>query len=555
MGIPHFYKYVATKHNYVIKYAIPNTCTSLFVDLNCAVHRCASQTLETPENPETPETPERKDDDSVIDRVVSWIKVIFDKVQPTSVFYIALDGVPPKAKMVQQRSRRYISSVLRREGAWDSCCVTPGTAFMRKLAVKISKCLQHAQFSTCARVVFSPTSEFGEGEHKIFDWIEKHPEVHNDEIVIYGADADLIMLSMKSSASKPYVLRESLEEKNRNQDEKRDRRDRRDGGEYEYIDVGAFRNGMCAISQLTSKEFVALCFLLGNDFVPSMSFLRVRDHGIEYLLKIVKELKEEFVDFKILETIEILEAVEAVNNVQIHETHDQIHEKFKIHETVQFHFPSLIKLFSRIARDEDVLFAKMDDKKSFNSTLLEISDGTPFADMIQPRRKGWMPRYYEFLFPNGRDEDTVKLARKYLESLVWTSSYYFDYERAKFSDTCYHHAYSPLATDVVNYLRSTSIKDLDDIRRRVERPGPLTQSAAKDPAIQLLMVLPPSSSNLLSSKKIAAIMNEPKLRHFYPRKFRIATYMKWYLSDCHAILPVIDADVLLAHYGFRESSS
>ena len=47
-------------------------------------------------------------------------------------------------------------------------------------------------------IIISTSGNYGEGEHKIFDYIRRFPEQHNPETttIIYGLDADLIMLGI-----------------------------------------------------------------------------------------------------------------------------------------------------------------------------------------------------------------------------------------------------------------------------------------------------------------------------------------------------------------------
>ena len=79
---------------------------------------------------------------------------LYKLVKPRQVLYLAVDGVAPRAKMNQQRSRRFRSAkeaeqtaaeILARTGTlslenrFDSNCITPGTDFMLKLSLALAK--------------------------------------------------------------------------------------------------------------------------------------------------------------------------------------------------------------------------------------------------------------------------------------------------------------------------------------------------------------------------------------------------------------------------------
>ena len=82
-----------------------------------------------------------------------------------------------------------------------------------KNSFEINNGVLEADSGNTHKVIFSSANEPGEGEHKVLDFIRNGAEngiKEEDNIVIYGLDADLIMLAMSSKHSQIYLLRESL---------------------------------------------------------------------------------------------------------------------------------------------------------------------------------------------------------------------------------------------------------------------------------------------------------------------------------------------------------
>ena len=130
--------------------------------------------------------------------VYEKILLLIKTTNPKRKAFICFDGVPPFPKMVQQRQRRFKSVLTKHivnecsESSWNTNHITPGTEFMNGL----DAFLIHL-FKTHPNIVFSGTQEPMEGEHKICHLIRSDPVYYkNKHIMIYGLDADLIMLGL-----------------------------------------------------------------------------------------------------------------------------------------------------------------------------------------------------------------------------------------------------------------------------------------------------------------------------------------------------------------------
>ncbi|POR33298.1 5'-3' exoribonuclease 2 [Tolypocladium paradoxum] len=325
---------------------------NLYLDMNGIVHPCS--------HPE--DKPAPKDEEEMMLEVFKYTDRVVNMVRPRKILMIAVDGVAPRAKMNQQRSRRFRSAqeakekeadkqellklVKQQNGgvlppehaenvakkAFDSNSITPGTPFMDILAVSLRYWCQYKLNTDPGwaklKVIISDATVPGEGEHKIMDFVRSQrasPDHDpNTRHVIYGLDADLIMLGLATHEPHFRVLREDVffqEGKARTcklcgqkGHEARNCRGevKEKSGEFDekdqvlplkpfiWLHVSVLREYLAAELAVPALPFrfdleraiddwVFMCCFVGNDFLPHLPALEIRDHGIDTLTSIWRD--------------------------------------------------------------------------------------------------------------------------------------------------------------------------------------------------------------------------------------------------------------------------
>ena len=199
MGIPYYFSNIA-RNNDIVKSDLKVISKYLFLDFNCAIHYCNNAIKkESNYNIDNHE-------ELLIAKCLKYIDTIVDNSHFKGTLFISIDGVVPFAKMIQQRKRRYLSvwrNTKLKINTWDSNAISPGTEFMKKL----NKALHEYKNTQLTTVIISDSTNPGEGEAKIYKYIKKE-NIVNENIIIYGLDADLIMLSLLQE-NNVFLMRES----------------------------------------------------------------------------------------------------------------------------------------------------------------------------------------------------------------------------------------------------------------------------------------------------------------------------------------------------------
>ncbi|KAK2810103.1 5'-3' exoribonuclease 2 [Emmonsiellopsis sp. PD_5] len=374
MGVPALFRWLSTKYPKIISAVVeeqpqeidgqevpvdttkPNPngeeMDNLYLDMNGIVHPCT--------HPEGKPPPENEAEMMV--EIFKYTERVVNMCRPRKLLMIAVDGVAPRAKMNQQRSRRFrsaqeakeadekkeeFSKLLRKQNGsrsgedlveevikktWDSNVITPGTPFMDILAASLRYWIAYKLNTDPAweklKIIISDATVPGEGEHKIMEFIRSQrscPEHDpNTRHVIYGLDADLIMLGLATHEPHFRVLREDVffqESKGRTchlcgqpghiaeackgtAKVKNGEHDEKGKGTplkpFIWLHVSVLREYLAVEMHVPQQPFpfdleralddwVFMCFFVGNDFLPHLPSLDIRENGIDTLIAIWRD--------------------------------------------------------------------------------------------------------------------------------------------------------------------------------------------------------------------------------------------------------------------------
>ena len=279
MGIPSYFSHIIKKYAYILK-KIDNASkfNNIYFDSNSIIYDALH--IVDFINKEQYE-------EEIIKQVNIKLEELITLLKPDNIIYIAFDGVAPVAKLKQQKNRRYkswvTSQLIPAEKKWDSLAITPGTLFMEKLTNGVKAYFKH-KFKNQTIIVSGP-DEPGEGEHKLYTHMRTEKCKPNDTCVVYGLDADLLMLSLFHLSYCPnlYVFREAPQfgpfKKEANDPE-----------EPLFLDIAKLGRSIATEMRCKSTDihrmvdYVFMCFFLGNDFLPHFPALNIRTGGINALM-------------------------------------------------------------------------------------------------------------------------------------------------------------------------------------------------------------------------------------------------------------------------------
>ncbi|KAF0558401.1 5-3 exoribonuclease 1 [Gigaspora margarita] len=453
MGIQGFTKWIKDRYNIVSPIEKKNfdkiRVDNFYIEMNEIIHENLVTNVEA----------------EIFSAICDYVNELVLMVKPKKLIFIAVDGVAPRAKMNEQRKRRFIKTS---SGEFDSNSVTPGTSFMENLSTHfkefIHNKIKNDKVWKSVKIIYSGHDVPGEGEHKILKHI-RNSESKSESDCIYGRDSDLILLGLMHYKPNLKILSSnefSLSGNNLN------------SRIFEIKFLGTLRRKLNEeFSKLWNpkpffefniesiiKDFILLVLFMGNDFIPTLSNI---NKGLDEIISIYKKILKECGGY--------------------------------IYDAGNLNKKRLEIIFKKLGVLEREPF------KNSKQKFIEVeSDNEEFLR--------WKKKYYRNNMMIKEEQDQKHLIKPYIESYIeglqWILSYYEG--SLKSYRWFYPGYYSPLISDLED-LETIEIKNFKD-------------EDYYKPLEQLMFVLPIKSKKLLPVA-YQNLMSDPRIEEFYPTNVNV----------------------------------
>jgi 5'-3' exoribonuclease 2 len=501
MGIPYYFYSLTKKYQNILYNIKPKNTDIYCIDFNGIIHNIAQQVMKKSMTADT------NIEEQILEGIWKKIEEYID-IYKAKKYIICADGVAPMAKIIQQRKRRYLTIYRNKidsehitKPPWDTNAITPGTQFMNNMNTFINNKIRYSTYDI--EIQYSGSNECGEGEHKIFRNLKTVKDT--SDIIINGLDADLIILSLMSHIKNIHLMRETVDKfTNENV--------------YNYLNIDNLRKAILTELKIiwnlkddynendVIESYCTLCSILGNDFIPHLLTVNIKTDGTDKLVNIAK---------KAIRETGLLVANNSIN-----------------YECLKYIFKYL-----SVTEDADIfnICEKYIKKSSFVNSQLPsdnyaIKHKSPLCYTIYNSNSNWHKEYYKIIFDNNITLDSSVIynsCKNYITGIYWVYEYY----KGNSIDWEWYYPY--------NY--PPTLKDISNHSIAYESPVIHANNNFIDPVIQLLIVLPRESMELVNNRYRSYVTDiHNGLYHMYPINYEIQTFLKTHLWECSPILPLIN---------------
>lgn len=524
----------------------------LFLDFNAFIYNTIHAFPKNVFYDFTKNTNTTKYEDKLVELVIQNTLDLVNKiVKPSKLLYIAVDGPPPLAKMVQQRERRYkkplIESILKEnktviEGtSYDTNRITPGTRLMDLLNREFESAIKKGKFEKVA-VVYDGSDIPGEAEHKYLKLIEEISPLEKDNFVIFSGDGDAILLSLRYPDRNMYIMQgivnTALEELYPPEQQFAFLDSKKLGDAiynlFEMNQAGGKKvltNAETELLKTLQKadlpkkevknelknfereqkrnfliDFIFLSFIEGNDFAKPFYFLKYKDDHMRTPLGIYKfnrRIHNNNPNYRLINYKEgqlyinqpfFTAIIKRLGNIE----EQKIQDMKRRYEKKMSQPP--------IKKENNALEHKMftnQDHKMHSEFVKQYEFLFDYKDF-----KDFKKRYYEYFWDNEYDIDTI--CKNYLNILLFNIRYYFG--TGLYWELNYDAVAAPLPSDLANFMeRNPQYLDTVDLK----------EGEPVHPFVLLAYVMPPQSMKpgiIPKSYKDALLKKYPE---YFPEKIEL----------------------------------
>ncbi|HMP29098.1 MAG TPA: hypothetical protein PKD85_05840, partial [Saprospiraceae bacterium] len=351
----------------------------------------------------------------------------------------------------------------------------------------------------------------------------------NESNCIFGPDGDLIMLSLSAHLPNMFLFRQDLY----------------NPGFYDILDFGKirkelqkkiFRNNSFRGGQINthgdmvsnygrdlneiSDDFMLIGFFVGNDFLPKIQMFTYLEDGLELMLS----------------------------------TYDKISKGGLVNlltKNQKIDHNSFIRFVEELARRENLYLldqrkVEYSDPRFIDKTLLscitQSKSGAPSLN-IELYREKYYAKSDIVLDENGDSPNVRKMCLDYLRMIAWVFEYYVVTLPSWHDFYSWH--YAPLMADLIETMKTLTPEEHKYVYEFKDKGEPSL------PFIQLLCVLPPSSSHLIppAYAKLMTSKNSKLVKSgMYPKKFSVDYEGKIKEHMGVVLLPFVDIDLVKKEY-------
>ena len=544
MGVPGFFKWLLDnkkklKSKNLIRDNINKKVKYLMLDTNCLLHPCVNTIKDNLKKDNLKKDNLKKDNNKSREQIENNIFLLIEtriidmieKVNPEYI-YIAIDGVAPIAKILQQRQRRHrylydtqiklkydnlnekidnitTDEIVRDDGITvsripiSSIELTPGTEYMERINERMIELVKKIGEEKKIKYVYSSYHVEGEGEHKILQYIRKNVK-SEETIVIYGLDADLLFLALSLGIENNlYIMREKAIFQNKTLEIEIENE-----VSYNYVEINELH---LMINKLNIKtnDFIMLCYLVGNDFIPGLLTTDIKRNGLDKIISSYEEAR------KIMNK----EIIEKNKEGKLIINYDLVIEIFKKLEYTEW---GIWKNINREKHPKN----DIEKQKDLDKFILGSNMNTECLEKIEFSGETEYYNYYLGINDSVIDNSIIKkMVKDYITGMEWCINYYLD--ECKSWSWGYNFMIAPLIKDIVKYFPK-NIKLENDKR-------------VLCPVEQLLLAIPIDTYKyVISNELITKIRNNKEIGYMFPKSYDIDINKESLLWKCQVKIPMVE---------------